>query len=66
MKKPPVRNCDECRHFAASNYDGVKGVCRLGHKLRFVMPNATLRSLEGGRWGWRRACEDYEAKEMEK
>lgn len=58
MKKPPVRHCDECFHFKP-----ISGlICALGHKPRFVMPKATMRSIDGGAWGWRRSCKDFDMK----
>lgn len=57
--RPPIHNCDECQHF----HHQFDSMCALDHKQRFILPNATLRGLEGGRWGWRRRCEDFSKKQ---
>lgn len=55
MKKPPVRNCDECSNFLTSGYETHIGVCRLRHKPRWIEP----KDYNDRDWGFKRRCEDY-------
>ena len=55
--------CDECRHHVAEEAAVTDGrwttfvlACTLGHKPRFFKP----RHIEDSRWGWKRACADFE------
>jgi hypothetical protein len=65
MTKTQTRSCDQCRHFDCNLWvvGSVALPCAKGHSPRFYKPRADQQHLQGGgAWGWRRRCDDYEAK----
>ena len=63
-----ARFCDECKHHVAEEAVFTDGrwttcvlTCTLGHKPRFFKP----KHINDSRWGWKRACADFEQREKE-
>jgi hypothetical protein len=63
----PAAYCDQCKYFVhgiTTNYvsgkQDIKIRCEKGHKPRFYMPKSDNPLCND--WGWKRNCEDYEAK----
>lgn len=61
--RPPVRNCEECRHLEWTNdralktgHTRINGICTLGVKIRFFGPRSPLDET----FGYRRRCEMWE------
>ena len=62
MTQTTSKNCTDCASF---RFDAdIRQVrCLQGHSPRFYRPRADQQHLQGGgAWGWRRRCDDYEAK----
>ena len=57
-----AKNCTDCR---SCEWHPVHGdlTCAKGHKPRFYKPRAVQMYQEwNGTWGWKRRCDDFEAK----
>ena len=61
-----ARFCDECKYHVAEEAVFTDGrwttcvlTCTLGHKPRFFKP----KHINDSRWGWKRACADFEQRE---
>jgi hypothetical protein len=53
-----TRTCDQCAWWTRQI-----DRCAKGHSPRFYKPRADQQHIQGGGdWGWRRRCDDYEAK----
>lgn len=53
-KKPPVRNCEECRHFYPNPLT-KHAHCNRGQKLYFTFPKYP-GFQDPKSWGYRRSC----------
>ena len=59
-RRPPLRNCDECR-FADIGEKEMR--CAHGHKPAFLIPNDWTEVMDGT-WGWMLRCRDFALSEV--
>lgn len=53
-----ARSCEQCAWWTRQI-----SRCAKGHRPRFYQPRVDQQHLpDGGDWGWKRRCDDFEAK----